>query len=152
MPHLAFLVCLIHFSSLNITKILGLVYILGLNNVPGLLLLYMKQNQTHPGFVYLMVCVICLPSSLKLTTDDGDILLDYSKNLVNEEVMRMLFDMVQSTIFTSETFFIKSELESDSGSSQLSILVKNTRLQMLIGLMLVSLTLLLLRMIYITVT
>ncbi len=69
----------------------------------------MKQNQTHPGFVYLMVCVICLLSSLKLTTDDGDILLDYSKNLVNEEVMRMLFDMVRSTIFTSETFFIKSE-------------------------------------------
>uniref|UniRef100_A0A671LIK7 Glucose-6-phosphate isomerase n=1 Tax=Sinocyclocheilus anshuiensis TaxID=1608454 RepID=A0A671LIK7_9TELE len=31
--------------------------------------------------------------SLQMTTDDGDILLDYSKNLINEEVMRMLFDM-----------------------------------------------------------
>uniref|UniRef100_A0A671LK24 Glucose-6-phosphate isomerase n=1 Tax=Sinocyclocheilus anshuiensis TaxID=1608454 RepID=A0A671LK24_9TELE len=36
--------------------------------------------------------------SLQMTTDDGDILLDYSKNLINEEVMRMLFDMVRSTI------------------------------------------------------
>uniref|UniRef100_A0A8C7KIQ3 Glucose-6-phosphate isomerase n=1 Tax=Oncorhynchus kisutch TaxID=8019 RepID=A0A8C7KIQ3_ONCKI len=32
--------------------------------------------------------------STTLETDDGDILLDYSKNLVNEEVMRMLLAMV----------------------------------------------------------
>ncbi|KAJ8407830.1 hypothetical protein AAFF_G00268740 [Aldrovandia affinis] len=31
-----------------------------------------------------------------LNTDDGDILLDYSKNLINEEVMKMLIDMAKS--------------------------------------------------------
>lgn len=42
--------------------------------------------------------------SVTLETDDGDLLLDYSKNLVNEEVMKMLFDMVQSIfiIFCSQ--------------------------------------------------
>uniref|UniRef100_A0AAZ3QWM1 Glucose-6-phosphate isomerase n=1 Tax=Oncorhynchus tshawytscha TaxID=74940 RepID=A0AAZ3QWM1_ONCTS len=34
--------------------------------------------------------------STTLETDDGDILLDYSKNLVNEEVMRMLLAMAKS--------------------------------------------------------
>nr|XP_046202022.1 glucose-6-phosphate isomerase a [Oncorhynchus gorbuscha] len=34
--------------------------------------------------------------STTLETDDGDILLDYSKNLVNEEVMRMLLSMAKS--------------------------------------------------------
>ncbi|XP_043084061.1 glucose-6-phosphate isomerase a isoform X2 [Puntigrus tetrazona] len=34
--------------------------------------------------------------SLQLTTDDGDILLDYSKNLISEEVMGVLFDMARS--------------------------------------------------------
>ncbi|XP_067292390.1 glucose-6-phosphate isomerase a [Pseudorasbora parva] len=34
--------------------------------------------------------------SLALTTDDGDILLDYSKNLISEEVLKMLFDMARS--------------------------------------------------------
>ncbi|KAI2648095.1 Glucose-6-phosphate isomerase [Labeo rohita] len=34
--------------------------------------------------------------SLQLATDDGDVLLDYSKNLINEEVIQMLFDMARS--------------------------------------------------------
>nr|AEI61932.1 glucose phosphate isomerase A [Hypophthalmichthys molitrix] len=34
--------------------------------------------------------------SLELTTDDGDILLDYSKNLISEEVLTMLFEMARS--------------------------------------------------------
>ncbi|KAI1904286.1 hypothetical protein AGOR_G00004110 [Albula goreensis] len=34
--------------------------------------------------------------STTLNTDDGDILLDYSKNLINEEVMKMLFDVAKS--------------------------------------------------------
>ncbi|XP_051739809.1 glucose-6-phosphate isomerase a [Ctenopharyngodon idella] len=34
--------------------------------------------------------------SLELATDDGDILLDYSKNLISEEVLTMLFDMARS--------------------------------------------------------
>jgi len=37
--------------------------------------------------------------SLELTTDDGNVLLDYSKNLISEEVLEMLFDMVQFTVF-----------------------------------------------------
>lgn len=65
-----------------------------------------------------MMCVICLLSSLELTTDDGDILLDYSKNLINEEVMRMLFDTVRSTVFTSEYFLHKVRVESVSVQEQ----------------------------------
>ncbi|KAL2088845.1 hypothetical protein ACEWY4_015744 [Coilia grayii] len=34
--------------------------------------------------------------SLTLNTEDGDILLDYSKNLINEEVMAMLIDLAKS--------------------------------------------------------
>lgn len=68
MPHLAFLIGLIHFSSLNITKILVLVYIRGLNDVPGLSVLYMKQNQTHPAFVYPNGA--CDLSSEQFTADD----------------------------------------------------------------------------------
>lgn len=36
------------------------------------------------------------PHSLTLKTDDGDILLDYSKNLITDEVMKMLVDLVKS--------------------------------------------------------
>ncbi|MCJ8733112.1 hypothetical protein PDJAM_G00219300 [Pangasius djambal] len=34
--------------------------------------------------------------SLTLKTDDGDILLDYSKNLINEDVMKMLTELAKS--------------------------------------------------------
>uniref|UniRef100_A0A6Q2YKK5 Glucose-6-phosphate isomerase n=1 Tax=Esox lucius TaxID=8010 RepID=A0A6Q2YKK5_ESOLU len=34
--------------------------------------------------------------SITLETDDGNILLDYSKNLINEEVMRMLLGLAKS--------------------------------------------------------
>ncbi|XP_042560380.1 glucose-6-phosphate isomerase-like, partial [Clupea harengus] len=34
--------------------------------------------------------------SLALNTDGGDILLDYSKNLINEEVMAMLVELAKS--------------------------------------------------------
>lgn len=37
---------------------------------------------------------ISLFCSLTLQTDDGDILLDYSKNLITEEVMKMLIELV----------------------------------------------------------
>lgn len=39
---------------------------------------------------YFLICV----NSLTLSTDDGDILLDYSKNLINEDVMAMLLELV----------------------------------------------------------
>lgn len=47
MAHLAFLICLIHSLSLNITKILSLECIQGLNDFPELSMLYMKQNETN---------------------------------------------------------------------------------------------------------
>lgn len=34
-------------------------------------------------------------NSLTLKTDEGDILLDYSKNRINEEVMKMLVELVK---------------------------------------------------------
>ncbi|XP_062860958.1 glucose-6-phosphate isomerase b [Trichomycterus rosablanca] len=34
--------------------------------------------------------------SLTLKTEDGDVLLDYSKNLINEEVMKMLIELAKS--------------------------------------------------------
>ena len=36
--------------------------------------------------------------SLTLNTEDGDILLDYSKNLVTDDVMKMLIDLVNSCL------------------------------------------------------
>lgn len=36
----------------------------------------------------------CVLDSLTLNTEDGDILLDYSKNLITDEVMKMLTDLV----------------------------------------------------------
>ncbi|GCB80923.1 hypothetical protein scyTo_0022430, partial [Scyliorhinus torazame] len=40
--------------------------------------------------------VMCIQNSLNLKTDDGDILLDYSKNLVTADVMKMLLDLARS--------------------------------------------------------
>lgn len=34
--------------------------------------------------------------SVTLETDDGDLLLDYSKNLITEDILKLLLDMVQS--------------------------------------------------------
>lgn len=41
-----------------------------------------------------MVGVLVCSHSLTLKTDDGDILLDYSKNLITDEVVKMLVDLV----------------------------------------------------------
>lgn len=40
------------------------------------------------------MCACVCSCSLTLKTDDGDILLDYSKNLITDEVMKMLVDLV----------------------------------------------------------
>lgn len=66
-------------------------------------------NQTHVNrlrlFVYSWIVTMVIvyatvvplhPHSLTLKTDDGDILLDYSKNLITDEVMKMLVDLVKS--------------------------------------------------------
>lgn len=40
-------------------------------------------------------CVyVSVSGSLTLKTDDGDILLDYSKNLITDDVLTMLVDLV----------------------------------------------------------
>lgn len=44
--------------------------------------------------MFCLIIHVCL-NSLSLKTEDGDILLDYSKNLVTEEVMKMLVDLVK---------------------------------------------------------
>ena len=41
----------------------------------------------------LKVCLV--DNSTILDTDDGEILLDYSKNLINQEVMAMLLALVR---------------------------------------------------------
>lgn len=54
-------------------------------------------------FILVIVSVLVLSQvdslclhSLTMKTDDGDILLDYSKNLITDEVMKMLVDLVIS--------------------------------------------------------
>uniref|UniRef100_A0A672F2E9 Glucose-6-phosphate isomerase n=1 Tax=Salarias fasciatus TaxID=181472 RepID=A0A672F2E9_SALFA len=50
--------------------------------------------------------------SLTLKTDDGDILLDYSKNLITDEVMKMLcFIMVQNCFFQGKSRGIEAARE-----------------------------------------
>lgn len=46
------------------------------------------------------VCAHVCSGSLTLKTDDGDILLDYSKNLITDEVVKMLVDLVN--VFNSD--------------------------------------------------
>lgn len=41
-------------------------------------------------FLHMSLCL----DSLRMKTEDGDVLLDYSKNLITDEVMKMLFDLV----------------------------------------------------------
>ena len=53
-------------------------------------LLHMKIS-LPPNFV---LCPCLLFFSKTLATDDGDILLDYSKNIINEDIMAILFAMV----------------------------------------------------------
>lgn len=43
-------------------------------------------------------------NSLTLKTDDGDILLDYSKNLINEDVMKMLNELVMTRAVINHYF------------------------------------------------
>lgn len=65
--------------------------------------------------------------SLQLTTDDGDILLDYSKNLINEEVMRMLFDMARSVGVEAarEKMFAGEKINFTEGRAVLHTALRN---------------------------
>uniref|UniRef100_A0A9J8D7P3 Glucose-6-phosphate isomerase n=2 Tax=Cyprinus carpio TaxID=7962 RepID=A0A9J8D7P3_CYPCA len=62
-----------------------------------------------------------------LTTDDGDILLDYSKNLINEEVLRMLFDMARSVGVEAarEKMFAGEKINFTEGRAVLHTALRN---------------------------
>lgn len=51
--------------------------------------------------LYFFADVFLCSDSLNVKTEDGDILLDYSKNLITDEVMKMLVDLVNSFSFSS---------------------------------------------------
>ncbi|XP_051978417.1 glucose-6-phosphate isomerase-like [Xyrauchen texanus] len=65
--------------------------------------------------------------SLKLETDDGDMLLDYSKNLINTEVMSMLFDMARSVGVEAarEKMFTGEKINFTEGRAVLHIALRN---------------------------
>ncbi|KAJ8002856.1 hypothetical protein DPEC_G00163310 [Dallia pectoralis] len=65
--------------------------------------------------------------SLTLETDDGDILLDYSKNLVNEEVMGMLIAMAKSRGVeeSRDTMFAGEKINFTEGRAVLHIALRN---------------------------
>ncbi|XP_067235381.1 glucose-6-phosphate isomerase a [Chanodichthys erythropterus] len=65
--------------------------------------------------------------SLELTTDDGDILLDYSKNLISEEVLTMLFDMARSVGVESarEKMFAGEKINFTEGRAVLHTALRN---------------------------
>ncbi|KAL1247943.1 hypothetical protein QQF64_023319 [Cirrhinus molitorella] len=65
--------------------------------------------------------------SLQLATDDGDILLDFSKNLINEEVMRMLFEMARSVGVEAarEKMFAGEKINFTEGRAVLHTALRN---------------------------
>ncbi|KTG42666.1 hypothetical protein cypCar_00010895 [Cyprinus carpio] len=65
--------------------------------------------------------------SLQMTTDDGDILLDYSKNLIDEEVMRMLFEMARSVGIEAarEKMFAGEKINFTEGRAVLHTALRN---------------------------
>ncbi|KAJ8272294.1 hypothetical protein COCON_G00111530 [Conger conger] len=65
--------------------------------------------------------------SANLTTDDGDILLDYSKNLINEEVMHMLVDLAKSRGVEAarERMFAGEKINFTEGRAVLHVALRN---------------------------
>ncbi|XP_073724465.1 glucose-6-phosphate isomerase a [Misgurnus anguillicaudatus] len=65
--------------------------------------------------------------SLKLATDDGDFLLDYSKNLINKEVLGMLFDMARSVGVEAarEKMFTGEKINFTEGRAVLHVALRN---------------------------
>ncbi|XP_052400082.1 glucose-6-phosphate isomerase [Carassius gibelio] len=65
--------------------------------------------------------------SLQMTTDDGDILLDYSKNLINEEILHMLFDMARSVGVEAarEKMFAGEKINFTEGRAVLHTALRN---------------------------
>ncbi|KAK3085468.1 hypothetical protein FSP39_003869 [Pinctada imbricata] len=65
--------------------------------------------------------------SLKLTTKDGDLLLDYSKNLVDEEVLKLLFDLAKERKVEEkrDAMFKGEKINFTEGRSVLHIALRN---------------------------
>ncbi|KAA0724067.1 Glucose-6-phosphate isomerase [Triplophysa tibetana] len=65
--------------------------------------------------------------SLTLETGDGDVLLDYSKNLINKEIMDMLFDMARSLGIEAarEKMFTGEKINFTEGRAVLHIALRN---------------------------
>ncbi|XP_039512777.1 glucose-6-phosphate isomerase a [Pimephales promelas] len=65
--------------------------------------------------------------SLELTTDDGNVLLDYSKNLISEEVLEMLFDMARSVGVEAarERMFAGEKINFTEGRAVLHTALRN---------------------------
>ncbi|KAK7117053.1 hypothetical protein R3I94_022563 [Phoxinus phoxinus] len=65
--------------------------------------------------------------SLVLTTDDGDVLLDYSKNLISEDVLKMLFDMARSVDVEAarERMFAGEKINFTEGRAVLHTALRN---------------------------
>lgn len=65
--------------------------------------------------------------SLTLNTDDGDILLDYSKNLINEDVMAMLLELAKSRGVEAarDKMFSGEKINFTEGRSVLHIALRN---------------------------
>jgi len=57
-----------------------------------------------------MSCLWCLTliCSQVLNTADGDLLVDYSKNIINDEVMKMLVDLVRSPNIVNVNVIVNS--------------------------------------------
>ncbi|PWA29037.1 hypothetical protein CCH79_00006208 [Gambusia affinis] len=65
--------------------------------------------------------------SLTLNTEDGDILLDYSKNLITEEVMKMLVDLAKSREIEAarERMFTGEKINFTEGRAVLHVALRN---------------------------
>ncbi|XP_053741708.1 glucose-6-phosphate isomerase a [Synchiropus splendidus] len=65
--------------------------------------------------------------SLSVTTDDGDLLLDYSKNLINRDVMEMLLSMAKSRQVEEarEKMFSGEKINFTEGRAVLHIALRN---------------------------
>uniref|UniRef100_A0A3P9BDF9 Glucose-6-phosphate isomerase n=1 Tax=Maylandia zebra TaxID=106582 RepID=A0A3P9BDF9_9CICH len=65
--------------------------------------------------------------SLTLKTEDGDILLDYSKNLITEDVMKMLVDLAKSRGIEAarEKMFTGEKINFTEGRAVLHVALRN---------------------------
>uniref|UniRef100_A0AAQ4QKV1 Glucose-6-phosphate isomerase n=1 Tax=Gasterosteus aculeatus aculeatus TaxID=481459 RepID=A0AAQ4QKV1_GASAC len=65
--------------------------------------------------------------SLRMKTEDGDVLLDYSKNLITDEVMKMLFDLAKSRGIEAarEKMFAGEKINFTEGRSVLHVALRN---------------------------